>query len=134
MQRTAMQGSPGTLTAVTGTLDRPARRARETGVHPFRKRFGELRIGDASARRHARGHAGGHRALRRLHRRQLLRPHGPGGREANPFFEGRVAHGYFVVSLAAGLFVDPDPGRCWPTTASTNLRFLTPVYPGDALR
>jgi oxepin-CoA hydrolase / 3-oxo-5,6-dehydrosuberyl-CoA semialdehyde dehydrogenase len=53
--------------------------------------------------------------------------------KANPFFEGRVAHGYFVVSAAAGLFVDPDPGPCLANYGLERLRFLKPVYPGDTL-
>ena len=52
---------------------------------------------------------------------------------ANPFFDGRVAHGYLVLSFAAGLFVQPDPGPVLANTGLENLRFLTPVYPGDAL-
>ena len=53
--------------------------------------------------------------------------------KANPFFDGRVAHGYFVVSAAAGLFVDPDPGPCLANYGLDRLRFLKPVYPGDTL-
>jgi oxepin-CoA hydrolase / 3-oxo-5,6-dehydrosuberyl-CoA semialdehyde dehydrogenase len=53
--------------------------------------------------------------------------------KANPFFEGRVAHGYFVVSAAAGLFVDPDPGPCLANYGLERLRFWKPVYPGDTL-
>ena len=52
---------------------------------------------------------------------------------ANPFFDGRVAHGYLVVALAAGLFVDPDPGPVLANYGIDSLRFLTPVYPGDEL-
>jgi oxepin-CoA hydrolase/3-oxo-5,6-dehydrosuberyl-CoA semialdehyde dehydrogenase len=52
---------------------------------------------------------------------------------ANPFFDGRVAHGYLIVSLAAGLFVQPDPGPVLANYGVDNLRFLTPVYPGDEL-
>jgi acyl dehydratase len=52
---------------------------------------------------------------------------------ANPFFEGRVAHGYFVVSLAAGLFVSPEPGPVLANVGLHNLTFSAPVYPGDAL-
>ena len=52
---------------------------------------------------------------------------------ANPFFDGRVAHGYLVLSLAAGLFVQPDPGPVLANYGLDNLRFLTPVYPGDEL-
>jgi len=54
--------------------------------------------------------------------------------KANPFFGGRVAHGYFIVSLAAGLFVDPAPGPVLANYGIDNLRFLTPVFPGDQLR
>ena len=53
---------------------------------------------------------------------------------ATPFFEGRVAYGYFVVALAAGLFVSPDPGPVLANYRLEHLRFVTPVYPGDALR
>ena len=53
---------------------------------------------------------------------------------ATPFFDGRVAHGYFVVALAAGLFVSPDPGPVLANYGLEHLRFVTPIYPGDALR
>ncbi len=52
----------------------------------------------------------------------------------NPFFEGRVAHGYLIVSFAAGLFVDPDEGPVLANYGVDNLRFLTPVNAGDALK
>ena len=54
--------------------------------------------------------------------------------KASPIFEGRVAHGYLLLSFAAGLFVDPDPGPVLANTGLENLRFLTPVYPGDSIR
>lgn len=53
---------------------------------------------------------------------------------ANPFFEGRVAHGYFIVSAAAGLFVDPAPGPVLANYGLENLRFLAPVAPGDEIQ
>ena len=52
---------------------------------------------------------------------------------ANPFFDGRVAHGYLIISFAAGLFVQPDPGPVLANYGLENLRFLTPVYPDDEL-
>jgi oxepin-CoA hydrolase/3-oxo-5,6-dehydrosuberyl-CoA semialdehyde dehydrogenase len=52
---------------------------------------------------------------------------------ANPFFDGRVAHGYLVLAFAAGLFVQPDPGPVLANYGIDNLRFLAPVYPGDEL-
>jgi oxepin-CoA hydrolase/3-oxo-5,6-dehydrosuberyl-CoA semialdehyde dehydrogenase len=53
---------------------------------------------------------------------------------ANPFFDGRVAHGYFILSAAAGLFVDPDPGPVLANYGLDNLRFMQPVYPGDRIK
>ena len=53
---------------------------------------------------------------------------------ANPFFEGRVAHGYFIVSAAAGLFVDPAPGPVLANYGLENLRFLMPLSPGDEIQ
>jgi oxepin-CoA hydrolase / 3-oxo-5,6-dehydrosuberyl-CoA semialdehyde dehydrogenase len=52
---------------------------------------------------------------------------------ANELFGGIVAHGYLVVSFAAGLFVSPEPGPVLANYGLENLRFLTPVKPGDAL-
>jgi oxepin-CoA hydrolase/3-oxo-5,6-dehydrosuberyl-CoA semialdehyde dehydrogenase len=52
---------------------------------------------------------------------------------ANPFFNGRVARGYLIVSFAAELFVQPNPGPVLANYGVDNLRFLTPVYPGDTL-
>lgn len=51
----------------------------------------------------------------------------------NPFFDGRVAHGYFIVSMAAGLFVEPSPGPVLANYGLDDLRFTEPVYPGDDL-
>ena len=53
---------------------------------------------------------------------------------ANPFFPGRVAHGYLILSFAAGLFVDPAPGPLLANYGLDNLRFLKPVSPGDSIR
>ena len=132
MQRTAIQASPDMLTAITGrwTTGLPAT---DTDVHPFRKSLAELRVGDTIASAPRAGHAGRHRALRRVHRRHVLRPHRRGGGRRNPLFGGIVAHGYLVVSLAAGLFVDPDPGPVLANFGVDNLRFLTPVKAGDSI-
>ncbi|MFK8083838.1 MAG: MaoC/PaaZ C-terminal domain-containing protein [Granulosicoccus sp.] len=54
--------------------------------------------------------------------------------KANPFFDGRVAHGYPIVSFAAGLFVDPAPCPVLANYGVDNLRFMTPVYPEDTLQ
>ena len=52
----------------------------------------------------------------------------------NPFFEGRVAHGYFIVSMAAGLFVEPDFGPVLANYGLDDLRFAQPVNMGDELK
>ena len=54
--------------------------------------------------------------------------------KANPFFPGRVAHGYLLLSFAAGLFVQPDPGPVLANTGLTDLAFQKPVSAGDSIR
>jgi oxepin-CoA hydrolase / 3-oxo-5,6-dehydrosuberyl-CoA semialdehyde dehydrogenase len=132
MQRTAIQGTPNVLTAignkwVTGS-DRSA-----GGVHPFRKDLRELRLGDTIV--------GGPRQVTRADIDHFAEFTGdtfyahtdPEAAAANPLFGGIVAHGYLVVSLAAGLFVDPDPGPVLANFGVDNLRFLTPVKAEDSL-
>jgi oxepin-CoA hydrolase/3-oxo-5,6-dehydrosuberyl-CoA semialdehyde dehydrogenase len=54
--------------------------------------------------------------------------------KANPFFPGRVAHGYLLLSFAAGLFVQPDPGPVLANTGLANLNFMKPVSPDDSIK
>lgn len=132
MQRTALQGSPAALAAITGTWVAGAPRT-TGGAHPFRKSLAELRVGDAVV--------GGPRTVTLddvdrfadLSGDRFYAHTDEEAAAANPFFEGRVAHGYFVVSLAAGLFVSPEPGPVLANYGLERLRFLEPVYPGDAL-
>ncbi|HEY2178461.1 MAG TPA: MaoC/PaaZ C-terminal domain-containing protein, partial [Caulobacteraceae bacterium] len=53
--------------------------------------------------------------------------------KASPIFGGRVAHGYLILSFAAGLFVDPAPGPVLANYGLENLRFVKPMKPGDAM-
>ena len=133
MQRTAVQGSPDMLTAITGVWHTGAAVATE-GAHPFRKSLAELRIGDSV-----------HSASRTVTLddiEQFAQTTGDTfyahmdeeAAAANPFFPGRVAHGYLLVSWAAGLFVDPAPGPVLANYGLENLRFVTPVSPGDSIR
>ncbi len=137
MQRTAVQGSPAMLTALTGVWHQgtAARPYEESGgVHPFRKSLAELRIGDQVA--------SGSRAVTLEDIETFATLTGDTfyahmdeeSAAANPFFPGRVAHGYLLVSWAAGLFVDPAPGPVLANSGLENLRFLTPVSPGDEIR
>ncbi|HMT90615.1 MAG TPA: MaoC/PaaZ C-terminal domain-containing protein, partial [Dermatophilaceae bacterium] len=53
---------------------------------------------------------------------------------ASPIFKGRVAHGYFLLAAAAGLFVDPAPGPVLANFGLEKLRFTQPVYPGESIK
>ncbi len=133
MQRTAIQGSPDMLTAITGIWHRGAA-ANATGGHPFRKSLAELRIGDQvlSSEREVTLEDIGHFAD--FTGDTFYAHTDEDAAAANPFFPGRVAHGYLLVSWAAGLFVDPDPGPVLANSGLENLRFVTPVSPGDSIR
>jgi oxepin-CoA hydrolase/3-oxo-5,6-dehydrosuberyl-CoA semialdehyde dehydrogenase len=136
MQRTAIQASPAMTTAITGrwTTGSPRRDDGDKDwVHPFRKSLAELRIGDAiaSARRTVSLEDIDHFA--EFTGDTFYAHTDPEAAAANPLFGGIVAHGYLVVSLAAGLFVDPDPGPVLANFGVDNLRFLTPVKAGDSI-
>lgn len=132
MQRTAVQASPDMLTAITGQWVTGARR-NDDGVHPFRKSLAELRIGDTIV--------GGPRQVTLEDIEHFAEFTGDTfyahtdaeAAAANPLFGGIVAHGYLVVSLAAGLFVDPDPGPVLANFGVDGLRFHAPVKAGDSL-
>jgi oxepin-CoA hydrolase/3-oxo-5,6-dehydrosuberyl-CoA semialdehyde dehydrogenase len=132
MQRTAVQGSPRALSAITNRWVTGAPR-REDAVHPFRKTLAELRLGDTVV--------AGPREVTLEDIEHFAEFTGDTfyahmdeeAAAANPFFGGRVAHGYLVVSFAAGLFVSPEPGPVLANYGLENLRFVTPTFPGDQL-
>src|SRR5229473_3255688 len=132
MQRSALQGTPATLTAV-GRQWVSGGPELSDGVHPFRKHFEELRIGETWV----------------THRRTVTEAdvvnfagisgdffyaHMDDLAAKASLFERRVAHGYFVLSAAAGLFVDPAPGPVLANYGLESLRFVKPVYPGDTIQ
>ncbi len=132
MQRTAIQGSPDVLTAV-GRRWVPGATRTEGDVHPFRKNLGELTLGDTIV-------AGPRRVTRsdidhfaEFTGDTFYAHTDPEAAAANPLFGGIVAHGYLVVSLAAGLFVNPAPGPVLANFGVDGLRFLTPVAAEDEL-
>ncbi len=133
MQRTAIQGSPDMVTAITGRWTSGSRRIVED-VHPFRKSLTELRVGDTvqSASRQVTLEDIEHFA--EFTGDTFYAHTDAEAAAANPLFGGIVAHGYLVVSLAAGLFVDPDPGPVLANFGVDHLRFLTPVKAGDSVR
>jgi oxepin-CoA hydrolase / 3-oxo-5,6-dehydrosuberyl-CoA semialdehyde dehydrogenase len=132
MQRTAIQGDPDTITAITSRWVAGAQRT-VTDVHPFRKHLEELRIGDTIV--------GGPRTVTQQDVEHFAEFTGDTfyahmdaeAAARNPFFGERVAHGYLVIAFAAGLFVDPAPGPVLANFGVDNLRFLAPTKFGDAL-
>ncbi len=133
MQRTAIQGSPDVIAAITGQWVPGA--AERTGPdHPFQRTFHEIAIGETL-----------HTPSRVVTLEDIEQfAHFTGdtfyahmdedAAKANPFFPGRVAHGYLLLSFAAGLFVQPDPGPVLANTGLNNLSFQKPVSPGDSIR
>ena len=132
MQRTAVQGSPTTLTRV-GRTWLPGAKRPESTVHPFRKTFDEIAVGDTLT----------------THRRTVTEAdisnfagvsgdyfyaHMDDVAAKASLFERRVAHGYFVLSAAAGLFVHPAVGPVLANYGLESLRFVQPVFPGDTIQ
>jgi oxepin-CoA hydrolase/3-oxo-5,6-dehydrosuberyl-CoA semialdehyde dehydrogenase len=133
MQRTAIQGSPETLSVIGHRWIRGADE-KDPGKHPFRKTFEQLELGDtfnSDTRKVTLDDINhfaeftGDKFYAHMNEEQAAK---------NPFFEGRVAHGYLIVSFAAGLFVDPDFGPVLANYGVDSLRFLTPVNVDDSLR
>jgi oxepin-CoA hydrolase/3-oxo-5,6-dehydrosuberyl-CoA semialdehyde dehydrogenase len=133
LQRTAVQGTPDVIAAASGRWVRGAREL-DPGIHPFRKPFGALAIGDTfrSGERTVTvedierfAALSGDRFYAHMDEQQAAR---------NPLFGGRVAHGYFLISAAAGLFVDPSYGPVLANYGIDGLRFVKPVKPGDRIR
>ncbi|SLN40148.1 Bifunctional protein PaaZ [Roseivivax jejudonensis] len=132
MARTAVQGAPHLLTAVTGQWSDGA--DVRDDVHPFRKSLAELRLGDqllTEAREITREDV---EHFARFTGDTFYAHMDEAAARANPFFDGRVAHGYLIVSFAAGLFVSPEPGPVLANYGIDDLRFQTPVYFGDRLQ
>ena len=133
LQRTALQGSPSTLAAITGRWQRGAREI-TSDVHPFRRTLPELRIGETL-------HSGEREVtLEDIERFAALTGDtfyahmDEAAAKRNPLFGGRVAHGYFLIAAAAGLFVDPPYGPVLANYGLERLRFAKPVRPGDRIR
>lgn len=133
MQRTALQGSPGAVTAITGRWVRGAREIRGE-VHPFRRTLSELTIGETLR--------SGERAVTLEDIERFAQLTGDtfyahmdeAAARRNPLFGGRVAHGYFLIAAAAGLFVDPPYGPVLANYGLERLRFAKPVRPGDRIK
>jgi oxepin-CoA hydrolase/3-oxo-5,6-dehydrosuberyl-CoA semialdehyde dehydrogenase len=130
MQRTALQGSPDMLTAITGRWTKGSQRRVEE-VHPFRKSLAELRIGDTVQSASRRVTLEDIEHFAEFTGDTFYAHTDEAAAQKNELFGGIVAHGYLVVSLAAGLFVQPDPGPVLANFGVDTLRFLTPVKVDD---
>ncbi len=133
MQRTAVQGSPDMLSAITNTWITGAKRNVD-GIHPFKKTFEILSVGDALITEKRVITIEDIEAFAELSGDTFYAHMDKAAAQRNPFFEDRVAHGYFLVSMAAGLFVWPDEGPVLANYGLDNLRFSAPVYAGDELQ
>ncbi len=133
MQRTALQGNPRVLSAITKRYIKGAPVTDATD-HPFRRKFHDLPIG-YQLKTKARtitlddiehfAHFTGDTFYAHMDEEAAA---------ANPLFGGRVAHGYLILAFAAGLFVDPAPGPVLANYGLDNLRFVKPVKPGQAIQ
>jgi oxepin-CoA hydrolase / 3-oxo-5,6-dehydrosuberyl-CoA semialdehyde dehydrogenase len=133
MQRTAVQGSPSVLTAITREWSAGAAQ-RTDAVHPFRKTFDELAIGDTLLTGTRTITLDDIVAFANLSGDRFYAHMDDDEARTNGVFTGRVAHGYFIVSAAAGLFVDPALGPVLANYGMERLRFTKPVYPGDTIQ
>lgn len=132
MQRVALQGSPTTIMNIVNQYIKGAE-TRESDIHPFKKHFEDLDVGEALT----------------THRRTVTEAdivnfgslsgdhfyaHFDEIAAKDSLFGRRVAHGYFVLSAAAGMFVHPSPGPVMLNYGLEDLRFVAPVFPGDTIQ
>ena len=133
MQRTAIQGSPQSLTAIGNRWVRGADEHADT-VHPFRKTFEQLQIGDTLHTDSRKVTLDDINHFAEFTGDTFYAHTDEEAARKNPFFDGRVAHGYLIVSFAAGLFVDPDFGPVLANYGVDNLRFIQPLNYGDTMK
>jgi oxepin-CoA hydrolase/3-oxo-5,6-dehydrosuberyl-CoA semialdehyde dehydrogenase len=133
MQRTALQCSPQRLATITGEWN-PGADERETQQHPFERAFESLRSGETFYTSVREITLADIEHFAEFTGDRFYAHMDEAAAQASPFFDGRVAHGYLLLSFAAGLFVKPELGPVLANYGLEGLRFLKPVYPGDAIR
>jgi len=133
MQRTAVQGSPEMLTSIGHRWIKGADQ-NDPGAHPFRKTFEQLELGDTLLTDSREVTLDDIQHFAEFTGDKFYAHMDEKAAASNPFFEGRVAHGYLIVSFAAGLFVDPDFGPVLANYGVDDLRFAQPVNYGDTLK
>ncbi|MEY2592574.1 MAG: Bifunctional protein PaaZ [Pseudomonadota bacterium] len=132
LQRSALQGSPDLVMAVTGEYVRGAT-VIETDVHPMRKAFEDLQIGESLLTAERVITADDVQAFGNLTGDTFYMHFDEEAAKASPFGQ-RIAHGYLVLSAAAGLFVWTAPGPLLANYGLDTLRFTKPVALGDTVR
>ena len=133
MQRTAIQGSPEVIAAITGQW-MPGAPTSTGPAHPFQRTFTEIAIGESLETKARTVTLEDIEHFAHFTGDTFYAHMDEDAARANPFFPGRVAHGYLLLSFAAGLFVQPDPGPVLANTGLNGLSFQKPVSPGDEIR
>lgn len=133
MQRTAIQGSPDILTAISqkwapGATEKPA------PAHPFTRTFNELEIGETIYTDPRKITLEDIEHFAEFTGDTFYAHMDDAAAKRNPFFPGRVAHGYLLLSFAAGMFVEPNEGPVLANTGLDALGFLKPVEAGDSIK
>ena len=132
MQRSAVQGAPDMLTAVTGELITGSSITASKG-HPFKLTFDDLEVGDSVTTESRIVTAEDIAAFADSTGDRFYAHIDEDAAKRSPIFGGLVAHGYLVLSFAAGLFVWPDEGPVLANYGIDRLRFAKPTYPGDEI-
>jgi len=132
MQRTAVQGSPDMLTAVTGEYIDGSSTTSHKG-HPFKLTFDDLEVGDSITTESRAVTRADIAAFAESTGDEFYAHMDEEAAARSPIFNGLVAHGYLVLSFAAGLFVWPDEGPVLANYGIDRLRFAKPTYPGDEI-
>ncbi|MEE9374985.1 MAG: phenylacetic acid degradation bifunctional protein PaaZ [Rhizobiaceae bacterium] len=133
MQRTAIQGSPDMISAIGETWI-PGASITIEDIHPFTKKFDALRLGETLKTQSRAISLEEIETFAHFTGDTFYAHMDEEAAKANPFFPGRVAHGYLLLSFAAGLFVQSDPGPVLANTGLTDLVFQKPVSPGDSIK
>ena len=133
MQRTALQGHPGVLAAITNRYV-AGMPVQEAVQHPFRRKFHDLSVGYQLKTKSREITLDDIEHFAHFTGDTFYAHMDEAAAAANPLFGGRVAHGYLILAFAAGLFVDPDPGPVLANYGLDNLRFVKPVKPGEAIQ
>jgi oxepin-CoA hydrolase/3-oxo-5,6-dehydrosuberyl-CoA semialdehyde dehydrogenase len=132
MQRTAVQGSPDMLQAI-GQQFVPGAEEKPAPAHPFTRTFTDLQIGETIVTDPREVTLDDIEHFAEFTGDTFYAHMDDEAAKRNPFFPGRVAHGYLLLSFAAGLFVEPNEGPVLANTGLDNLRFMQPVPAGDSI-